>query len=456
MSAQGITTHMQRRAPLIYKFRAIVRCLVFLVFVASSANVAQAHFQVAANIRVVHVEHAKDGIRTYMRVPMALLVADLLGPVRGDGSREPAPFTTNREENGQLVHYVDLDEVLANPVGLGRVAADKHVFVFNGKRVRGDVESVRVWPALQQTRFVSLEEVKRSFLEKEIFPANAGPTYVGDAVVDIQLLYRGVDSVNGFMVATQLKGVVPNVDTLANVIIHHQGGEPRIYRILGPIAELVQIGEVPEERRVWNGFRRFRKRRTRRCRTRGASCLKECATYLPGSITCCSSYASPLVPQVFACWSTVFRDSRLVIPLRLSVGFSATHHPVPGLIPAVELGIALSIIYAAIAAMTNRGEISSFLVTTCIGLVHGLGFSFVLHEILKVDSPNLWVSLISFNIGVEIGQLLVVVAIWPAFVIGLKRLEKTTFLARNAIALAALCVALYWSYQRAKVLDGLW
>ena len=249
MSAQDIPTHMHRGTPGIFNFRAIVGCILLLVVVAPGVNVAQAHFQVAANIRVIHVEHAKDGIRTYMRVPMPLLVADLLGPVRDDGSREPAPFTTNREENRQLVHYVNLDEVLANPVGLGEVAADKHVFVFNGKRVRADVESVRVWPALQQTRFVSLEEVKRSFSQEAIFPGDAGPTYVGDAVVDIQLLYRGVDSVKGFMFATQLEGVVPNVDTLANVIIHYQGGEPRIYRILGPVAELVQIGEVPEEYR---------------------------------------------------------------------------------------------------------------------------------------------------------------------------------------------------------------
>ena len=84
MSAQGTRTHMQRRAPRNFEFRAIVRCLVFLVVVAPSANVAQAHFQVAANIRVVHVEHAEGGIRTYMRVPMPLLVADLLGPVRDD------------------------------------------------------------------------------------------------------------------------------------------------------------------------------------------------------------------------------------------------------------------------------------------------------------------------------------------------------------------------------------
>ena len=446
---------MQRSALRIFEFRALVRCLVFLVVVASSANVAQAHFRVAANIRVVHVEHAKDGIRTYMRVPMPLLVADLLGPVRDDGSREPAPFTTNREENDQLVHYVNLDEVLANPVGLGEVAADKHVFVFNGKRVRGDVESVRVWPALQQTRFVSLEEVKQSFLQKEIFPVDAGPTYVGDAVVDIQLLYRGVDSVKGFMFATQLRGVVPDVDTLANVIIHYQGGEPRIYRILGPIAELVQIGEVPEEQRL---------DRIPEIHEAKDSALQDAWRFMLEGVR---HISTGLDHVLFVICLTIGASSLRALVYRVS-GFTIGHtitlvggffgYAPSGawFIPAVELGIALSIIYAAITAMTNRGEISSFLVTTCIGLLHGLGFSFVLHEILKVDSPNLWVSLISFNIGVEIGQLLVVVAIWPAFVIGMKRLEKTTFLARNAIALAALCVALYWSYQRARVLDGLW
>ena len=446
---------MQRSALRIFEFRPLVRCLVFLVVVASSANVAQAHFRVAANIRVVHVEHAKDGIRTYMRVPMPLLVADLLGPVRDDGSREPAPFTTNREENDQLVHYVNLDEVLANPGGLGEVAADKHVFVFNGKRVRGDVESVRVWPALQQTRFVSLEEVKRSFLQREIFPANAGPTYVGDAVVDIQLLYRGVDSVKGFMFATQLRGGVPDVDTLANVIIHYQGGEPRIYRILGPIAELVQIGEVPEEERL---------DRIPEIHEAKDSALQDAWRFMLEGVR---HISTGLDHVLFVICLTIGASSLRALVYRVS-GFTIGHtitlvggffgYAPSGawFIPAVELGIALSIIYAAITAMTNRGEISSFLVTTCIGLLHGFGFSFVLHEILKVDSPNLWVSLISFNIGVEIGQLLVVVAIWPAFVIGMKRLEKTTFLARNAIALAALCVALYWSYQRARVLDGLW
>ena len=50
-----------------------------------------------------------------------------------------------------------------------------------------------------------------------------------------------------------------------------------------------------------------------------------------------------------------------------------------------------------------------------VGLVHGLGFSFVLHEILKLCSPNLWQSLIAFNVGVEIGQLGIVLLVWPLF-----------------------------------------
>ncbi len=38
-------------------------------------------------------------------------------------------------------------------------------------------------------------------------------------------------------------------------------------------------------------------------------------------------------------------------------------------------------------------------VTGFIGLIHGLGFSFVLQNILKVSSPNIWQSLLAFNIG---------------------------------------------------------
>ena len=48
------------------------------------------------------------------------------------------------------------------------------------------------------------------------------------------------------------------------------------------------------------------------------------------------------------------------------------------------------------------------------GLVHGFGFSFALRETLQFAGAHLLTSLLSFNIGVELGQLLVLLALVPA------------------------------------------
>ncbi len=122
-------------------------------------------------------------------------------------------------------------------------------------------------------------------------------------------------------------------------------------------------------------------------------------------------------------------------------------------VPAVEAGIALSIVYAAwVAIRTEEGRRNSewtmFFVTVGIGLLHGLGFSFVLHEILRIDAPNLWQSLLSFNVGVEIGQLAIVLLVWPALLL-LRRLSvpvwRTVCL---GIAVAAIGIASVWTVQR--------
>jgi hypothetical protein len=54
-------------------------------------------------------------------------------------------------------------------------------------------------------------------------------------------------------------------------------------------------------------------------------------------------------------------------------------------------------------------------VTFGFGLVHGFGFSFALRQTLQFAGSHLLTSLLSFNIGVELGQLLVLVLLIPAF-----------------------------------------
>jgi hypothetical protein len=53
------------------------------------------------------------------------------------------------------------------------------------------------------------------------------------------------------------------------------------------------------------------------------------------------------------------------------------------------------------------------MITFGFGLVHGFGFSFALRQTLQFAGSHLLASLLSFNIGVELGQLLVLVLLIP-------------------------------------------
>ncbi len=141
----------------------------------------------------------------------------------------------------------------------------------------------------------------------------------------------------------------------------------------------------------------------------------------------------------------------------LMVGFFGYVPSGPWFIPAVETGIALSIIYAAAFAVMARrdqrhGEMGMLVITVGIGLLHGFGFSFVLHELLRVDSPDIWQSLLAFNAGVEIGQLLLIVIAWPLFRLIARANDRAWKISRWGIAASCAAIALVWTVQRASML----
>ena len=82
--------------------------------------------------------------------------------------------------------------------------------------------------------------------------------------------------------------------------------------------------------------------------------------------------------------------------------------------PLIETLIALSIIYMAIENALGVNLRRRWLITFGFGLVHGFGFSFALRETLQFAGSHLLASLVSFNLGVELGQLLVLSIAVPA------------------------------------------
>jgi hypothetical protein len=82
--------------------------------------------------------------------------------------------------------------------------------------------------------------------------------------------------------------------------------------------------------------------------------------------------------------------------------------------PLVETLIATSIVYMALENIVSPGLRRRWIITFAFGLVHGFGFSFALRESLQFAGSHLLTSLVSFNIGVELGQLLVLLVLVPA------------------------------------------
>ncbi len=85
--------------------------------------------------------------------------------------------------------------------------------------------------------------------------------------------------------------------------------------------------------------------------------------------------------------------------------------------PLIETLIAVSIVYMAleniVGSRLQRRLRWRWIVAFGFGLVHGFGFSFALRETMQFAGAHLLVSLVSFNIGVELGQLLVLALLIP-------------------------------------------
>jgi hypothetical protein len=81
--------------------------------------------------------------------------------------------------------------------------------------------------------------------------------------------------------------------------------------------------------------------------------------------------------------------------------------------PLVETLIALSIFYMAVENVVAPSRRTRWAIALGFGLVHGFGFSFALQNTLQFAGEHVLTSLLSFNVGIELGQLLVLVLLVP-------------------------------------------
>jgi hypothetical protein len=118
-----------------------------------------------------------------------------------------------------------------------------------------------------------------------------------------------------------------------------------------------------------------------------------------------------------------FRRMRTLVPIvtAFTVAHSITliasaYQLAPGALwfpPLIETLIAMTIFYMALENIIKVQPAARWVVTFAFGLVHGFGFSFVLEHTLQFAGSHLLTSLLAFNVGVELGQLLVLAILVP-------------------------------------------
>ena len=119
--------------------------------------------------------------------------------------------------------------------------------------------------------------------------------------------------------------------------------------------------------------------------------------------------------------------------------------------PLIETLIAISILYMAFENIVGAQLQRRWIMTFAFGLIHGFGFSFLLRERLQFAGGHLVTSLLAFNVGVEIGQLAVLLVTIPALIFLFRYVVAERI---GTILLSALVAhtAWHWALERGTAL----
>ena len=122
--------------------------------------------------------------------------------------------------------------------------------------------------------------------------------------------------------------------------------------------------------------------------------------------------------------------------------------------PLVETAIAASIVYMALENVVGSDHLrrSRWAIALAFGLVHGFGFSFALRETLQFAGSHVLTSLLAFNVGVELGQILALIVMVPTLHLVFRHVVAERI---GTIIVSAIVAhtAWHWMIDRGSVLS---
>jgi len=410
----------------------LIEAAVALLLLGAGAT-AHAHFPAGYDLRAVHVVRSADGLHAYFRMTLPLVLADKLGPKRADDTYEPAPFTVLRIESAHAFYYPDVERITAEPLALAQLIADGHRLEVNGIAIKPRVASVRVYPKGHVPPFNTLQEAKDATAAGPVYPSSAPEVDAAYVMVDAHLIYPRTGGVHSFKLSSTLDNRVLGQPDVQNLIIDDTDGRGVVYRATGRLLEPITVNPS-----AWRAALTFTRA--------GIAHIAGGADHLL-FVLCLAIGASTLGALAWRVTGFTIGHS-----ITLAAGFFGYVPKGAWFVPAVETAVAASIVLAAIAALRVAGRAPMFWLTCAVGLIHGLGFSFTLREMLQLDGPHLAISLGAFNLGVEIGQIIFASGVWMLMTWLSVHAVRWQPRVKTLVAVSCMAVAALWIVERAKPL----
>ena len=381
-------------------------CATVLVAICLPAS-AWAHFDGRVNVRVVHFSYDAAGMTAYYRVSLAPL--------------GQAPYVVARKESGQWFHYVDTAAL--DPLAAARVLAAAHTVSVAGRAVAPTVLAAAIHVKGSVPPFATPAQARAAAATPTPLPAD--PPDIGDVVLDAAIGYPGVRPAAFRFAGTLAPGKLSDAP-LNTILLSHRAGRTDQYRMDGAAVEV----NPPPWLSAWQFVRA------------GAAHILEGFDHM--LLVVCLVAGNPR-PRAIALRITAFSAGHAG---SIAASFYGLLPERAWLIPGVELLIALSVLGTALLLLGKRERGGAPALIVVVGLVHGCGLAVGLRALLSDTGPNVVASLVSFNVGVEAGQLLVGAAVW-ALLAGARRLAPgQDARMRRCVALGIAVVALGWVAAR--------
>ncbi|SDF76700.1 HupE / UreJ protein [Massilia sp. PDC64] len=381
-------------------------CAAILVAVCLPGS-AWAHFDGRVNVRVVHFTYDAAGMTAYYRVSLAPL--------------GPAPYVVARKESGQWFHYVDTAAV--DPLRAARVLAAAHTVSVAGRAVAPAVLAAAVHVRGSVPPFATPAQARVAAETPTPLPT-AMPD-IGDVVLDAAVAYPGVRPAAFRFAGTLAPGKLSDAP-LNTVLLSHRAGTTDQYRMTDAAIDV----NPPWWLSAWQFIRA------------GAAHILEGFDHL---LLVVCLVAADLRARAIALRITAFSMGHACA---IAASFYGLLPDRPWLIPGVELLIALSVLGTALLMLGRRQRAGAPALIGVVGLVHGCGLAVGLRELLSDTGPNVAASLVSFNVGVEAGQLLVGAAVWLLLAAARRVLPGRDARMRQCVALGVAVVSLAWVAAR--------